>query len=56
VVNGASFDNLTPLIVRSFINYGGYNEMYIVKKLVYFGANMSYFSKAKIWCDHSVDA
>jgi ribosomal protein L5 len=35
----AIFDNLTSLIIKSLVEYGGLNEMEIAKKLICFGIN-----------------
>jgi len=39
MVDGAYYNNLTFMIVRSLINYGGYNEIDITNKFICFQAN-----------------
>jgi hypothetical protein len=39
VVDGAIFNNLTSVIMKSLMEFGGLSEIDLVNKLVYFGAN-----------------
>jgi hypothetical protein len=39
VIDGATFDNLTNLIMENLIKFGGLNERKVANKLVYFGVD-----------------
>jgi hypothetical protein len=48
VIDGATFDNLTRLIVENLVKFGGLTETKMTNKLVCYGANgMTIFQSLK---------